>query len=121
LRVLFDQNLPHNLRTSLVGQSSHEIVTAAFMGWGELKNGELLRTAEASGIDVFVTGDTTLVSEQNLIGNGLAIVALSTNNWPIVRNHIPKILAAIQSAPRGSFQTVDCGRFSRKRRQKPAD
>jgi hypothetical protein len=45
----------------------------------------------------------------------LAIVALSTNNWPLVKNHVPQILAAIDSALPGSFQTVECGTFSRKK------
>jgi len=116
VRVLFDQNLPHKLRTKLSSVGSrHEIVTAAYMGWAELKNGELLRVAEASGMEVFVTGDGTMAYEQNLSGRRLAIVALSTNNWPIVRNYVPQILAAIDHAVPGSFQTVDCGRFSRKR------
>ena len=118
MRVLFDQNLPHKLRTSLASLGPrHEIVTAAYMGWGELKNGELLRTAEAPGMEVLVTGDGTLAYEQNLTGRRLAIVALSTNNWPIVKNHVPQILAAIDSAAPGSFQAVDCGRFSRKHQQ----
>jgi len=121
VRVLFDQNLPHKLRTNLGSLSPrHEIVTAAYMGWGEIKNGELLRTAEANGMEVFVTGDGTLAYEQNLTGRRLAIVALSANNWPIVKNHIPRILAAIDSAVPGSFQAVDCGRFSRKR-EKPSN
>ncbi len=30
------------------------------MGWASLKNGELLRTAEESGVEVFRTGDGTL-------------------------------------------------------------
>ena len=77
MRVLFDQNLPHKLRTNLASLGPwHEIVTAAYMGWGELKNGELLRTAEARGMEVFVTGDGTLAYEQNLTGRRLAIVAL---------------------------------------------
>ena len=57
MRVLFDHNLPHKLRTSLGKLSKHEIITASYMGWGDLKNGDLLRTAEESGIEVFVTGD----------------------------------------------------------------
>jgi hypothetical protein len=48
VRVLLDHNLPHKLRTGL---GKHEIVTASFMKWGELKNGELLRAAEVNGID----------------------------------------------------------------------
>ena len=115
MRILFDQNLPHNLRTSLLDRSSHEISTAAYKGWSALKNGDLLRAAERDGFDVFVTGDTTLVLEQNLTSQRLAIVTLSTNNWPIIKDKVPEILGAINLATPGSFVTVECGRFSRKR------
>jgi hypothetical protein len=103
VRVVLDHNLPHKLRTSLCTLGKHEIVTASYMGWGELKNGELLQMAEGSGIDVFITGDRSLVYEQNLAGRRLAIVALSANNWPIVKNYVAQILAAIDSAVPGSF------------------
>jgi predicted nucleic acid-binding protein len=93
----------------------HEIVTASYMGWRDLKNGELLRIAEESGIEVLVTGDQSLLYEQNLTGRRLAIVALSTNNWPIVKNYFAEILAAIDSAVPDSFQAVDCGAFSRRK------
>jgi predicted nuclease of predicted toxin-antitoxin system len=115
VRVLFDHNLPHKLRTSLDQLGKHEMVTASYMGWGDLKNGELLRIAEESGIEVLVTGDQSLLYEQNLTGRRLAIVALSTNNWPIVKNYLAEILAAIDSAVPGSFQAVECGTFSRKK------
>jgi hypothetical protein len=115
VRVLFDHNLPHKLRASLGASGRHEFVTASYKGWGGLKNGELLSTAEDNGFEVFVTGDRSLVYEQNLGVRRLAIVALSTNNWPIVKNHVPQILAAIDSALPGSFQTVECGIFSRKK------
>jgi predicted nuclease of predicted toxin-antitoxin system len=115
VKVLFDHNLPHKLRTNLATLGKHEIVTASYMGWGGLRNGELLRTAEESGLDVFVTGDKSLADEQNLTGRRLAIVALSANNWPIIKNHVPSILTAIENAIPGSFQTLDCGVFTRKR------
>lgn len=70
--------------------------------------------AEDNGFHVFVTGDQSLTSEQNLAGRQLAIIALSTNNWPIIKNYVPKILAAIDRVVPGSFQAVDCGAFSRK-------
>jgi hypothetical protein len=85
------------------------------MGWGELKNGELLLAAEDDNVDVFVTGDQSLVYEQNLTRRRLAIVALSANNWPIIKNHVPQILAAIDRALPGSLQGVECGNFSRKK------
>ncbi len=113
MKVLFDHNIPHKLRTNLGARSRHEFVTTSFLGWGHLKNGELLRAAEQIGIEVFVTGDRTLVHEQNLTGRQLAVIALSSNNWPIIRDYMSEILAAIDRAKAGSFQTVDCGMFRR--------
>lgn len=116
MKVLLDHNLPHKLRTSLGALGRHEIVTAPYLGWGELKSGDLLSAAEQNGFDVFVTGDQSLVSEQpNLTGRQLTIVALSANNWPIIKNHTLHIHAAIDAAAPGSVQTVECGAFSRKR------
>lgn len=85
MKVLLDHNLPHMLRVSLSRVSGHEFVTASFLGWGHLKNGELLGAAEEAAFDVFVTGDRTLIYEQNLTGRRISILALSTNNWPIIR------------------------------------
>jgi hypothetical protein len=112
VKVLLDENLDHALRHLL---GPHEIVTVAYMGWASLKNGELLRTAEENGFDVFFTGDGTLSCEQNLTGRRLAVVALSAIQLPIVRNHLPKIVAAIEGALPGSFRAVDCGFFIRKK------
>jgi hypothetical protein len=36
------------------------------MGWSGLKNGDLIAAAEATGIEVFVTGDRNLSYQQNL-------------------------------------------------------
>ena len=117
MRVLFDHNLPHKLRISLLSAATFEIeiVTASHMGWSHLKNGELLRAAEDSDFDVLVTGDRTLVHEQNLSGRRLSILALSANNWPIVKNFIAQILGAVCSAVPAAFVKLDCGEFSRKK------
>lgn len=113
MRVLLDHNLPHKLRTSLSTLCTHEIVTTSYIGWGELANGELLRVAEENRFDIFVTADQTLAYEQNLTGRRLAIIALSTNNWPIIKNRVSQILDAINNAAPCSFSTLDCGAFSR--------
>jgi hypothetical protein len=112
VKVLLDENLDHALR-NLLGQ--HQVVTVTYMGWNGLENGELLRVAEESEIDVLLTGDQTLTYEQNLTGRRLAIVALSAIQLPIIKNNLPKIIAAIDNAAPGSFQAVDCGTFSRKK------
>ncbi len=115
MKVLLDHNLPHKLRAILASQGSHDVFTASYMGWGGLQNGELLRAAEENGIDVLVTGDGTLRYEQNLTGRRLAIIALSANNWPLVRECAAQIQSAIDQARPGSFRLLDCGDFSRKR------
>ena len=111
MKVLLDENLDHRLRNNL---GAHEIFTVAYKGWAGLKNGELLRTAEENGIEVFLTGDQTLAFEQNLTARRIAIVVLSSIEFPILKNHLPLIVAAIDRAVPGSFQTVECGSFSRK-------
>ncbi len=71
--------------------------------------------AEEDGIEVFLTGDQTLAYEQSLAGRTIAIVALSSVEWEILKDRVPLIVAAINNAQPGSLQTVDCGTFNRKR------
>jgi hypothetical protein len=63
VRVLLDHNLPHKLRTALGPLCEHELVTTSYLGWGHLKNGELLGSAE-----------------ERLAVRKLAVVVLSANN-----------------------------------------
>lgn len=111
MKVLLDENLDHALRKLL---GNHEVVTVAYMGWAGVQNGALLRIAEDNGIDVLLTGDQSLSYEQNLTGRRLAIVALSAIKLPIIKNYLSEIISALDNAVPGSFQTVECGTFSRK-------
>jgi hypothetical protein len=110
VKVLLDENLDHALRTLL---APHDAATVTYMGWSGLRNGDLLRAAELGGFDVLLTGDQTLASEQNLAGRQLAVVAVSAIELPIIRQKIPSILDAIDTAQPGTYQLVDCGAFRR--------
>ena len=112
MKVLLDENLAHRLRTNL---GSHEVFTVSYKGWAGLKNGELLRIAENDGMEVFLTGDKTLTYEQNLTERTIAVVALSSVEWDILKHHLPLITTALENAQPGTFQTVDCGTFTRKK------
>jgi hypothetical protein len=112
VKILLDENLDHRLRRHL---DPHEVFTASYMGWDGLKNGSLLLAAETDGFDALLTGDRSLFYEQNLTGRRLAIVALSSVEWRLLKNRLGDILSAIDHAVPGSFQAVDCGTFSRKR------
>jgi hypothetical protein len=74
-----------------------------------------LKTAGDHGFEVFITGDQTLSYEQNLTGQRVALVVLSSIDWHILKDNLPPILAALDNAVSGSFQEVECGGFSRKK------
>jgi hypothetical protein len=81
LKVLLDENIPHDLRQYL---RHHETFTAVYLGWAGLKNGQLLAAAEREGFDVMVTGDLSLTHQQNLVGRRIGIVSLSAIGWPVI-------------------------------------
>jgi hypothetical protein len=95
MRILFDKNTPYGLAGYLEG---HEVTKAADRGWGRLENGELLAAAEREGLQVFLTADKNIRYQQNLSGRDIALVVLGQSPWPIVRQHIPEIVAAVNTA-----------------------
>lgn len=99
MKILFDECMPQPLRGLL---AKFEISTAQEMGWGRVKNGELLKRAEGV-FDVFLTADQQLKYQQNLKGRRLAILALSTNRWPKVKTKATEIIAAIDSLRPGDY------------------
>ena len=72
MRVLLDENLPHDLVKALGGV---EVVTVQGMGWAGVKNGELLRRASGQ-IDAFVTMDRNLRHQQNLATFSFGVVLI---------------------------------------------
>lgn len=113
MKILLDENLDHRLRRHL---GEHDVYTVDYMGWAGLKNGELLRVAEAEGFDVFLTGDKSLAYQQNLAARRIAVVTLSTIDLDILKRNLSLIIGAIDSVEPGSFLTVECGTFRRQER-----
>jgi predicted nuclease of predicted toxin-antitoxin system len=103
VKVLFDANVPAKLRGYLPG---HEVTRAQWLGLHELENGDLLAAAEKSGSAVLVTADQNLSYQQNLTGRKLALVVLSTNDWPTIRQAPELAAQAVDTATPGSFQAV---------------
>ena len=104
MKVLFDNGTPRPIAAALSG---HEVRHARKIGWHELGNGDLLDIAEASGFEVLVTTDKNMRYQQNLAGRTIAIVVLGRSLWPLVRLHLPKIVAAVDSAVPGSYTEVE--------------
>ncbi len=101
--VLFDQGTPVPLRNHLSG---HQVSTAYELGWGSLKNGELLQQAESGGFDVLVTTDKNLKYQQNLSGRRIAIVVLSTTSWPRIQKMLSSIVEVIRNIKPSSYVEV---------------
>ncbi len=94
MKLLLDENLPHQLRGMLAG---HDCFTVAYLGWSGIENGELLRLAFANGFDAFITTDKGLEHEQNQSTLPLAVVVLlaEDNKLKTIRALAPSLLHAL--------------------------
>jgi hypothetical protein len=106
--VLFDQGTPVPIRPFL---KEHTVQTAAERGWDTrwdtLENGELLKAAEAAGFDVLVTPDKNIRDQQNLTLRTIALVVLGNPQWPVLRLHDERVVAAVNAARPGSYTEVE--------------
>jgi hypothetical protein len=102
--VLFDHVTPRGIARFLPG---HTVTKAKDRGWDRLTNGDLLAEAEGAGFDVLLTADKNMRYQQNLTGRRIALVVLSTPQWPRVRLHLDIIAAAVNAATPGSYAEVD--------------
>ena len=102
--VLFDQSTPVPIRPFLKG---HTVETAWQRGWDRLKNGELLKAAEEAGFEVLVTPDKNIRYQQNLRNYTIAIVVLGNPQWPVLRRHVDRVVAAVNAAKPGTYCEVE--------------
>jgi predicted nuclease of predicted toxin-antitoxin system len=98
MKLLLDENLPHQLRNEIPG---HDCFTVAYMGWAGIENGELLVRASSESFDALVTKDANLQFEQNLVDLPVAVVILhaSTNDIDDIRPLVPALLRALNTLP----------------------
>ncbi len=104
MRILFDKNVPLQLRRHLSG---HDVRRADKLGWDQLNNGALLAAAEDAGFDVMVTADQNIAYQQNLTKRKIGLVVLGAGNWPIVRNHLDQVAAAVDRATPNSYSFIE--------------
>ena len=102
--ILFDHSTPAPLASYL---SSHSVTKAKDRGWDRLTNGDLLAEAERAGFDVLLTADNNMRYQQNMTGRKVALVVLSTPQWPRVQLHVEKIIAVLNAVIPGSYAEID--------------
>jgi hypothetical protein len=102
MNVPLDACVPRPLREHLTG---YNVRTAQEMGWGQLKNVDLLRAAEAR-FDIFLTSYKRLKYQQALTGRKLAILVLPTNDWTVLRAMTDSVLSALQKLSPGEYSEI---------------
>lgn len=112
MRVLLDENLPHDLSKLLVG---HAVSTVQGLGWTGTKNGALLKRAIGE-CDVFVTMDSNIEHQQNVAGLafGMVVLGAASNRMADLLPVVPELLQAIDAVRPGEVRRV--GTFPNRRR-----
>lgn len=104
MRVLLDENLPHDLIATLVG---HEVMTVQGLGWAGTLNGALLQ--RASGVaDAFVTMDRKLERQYDLtkLTFGVVVIAARSNKMRDLSPLIEGLLEALTTVKPGQVARV---------------
>jgi hypothetical protein len=102
--ILSDNGTPAPLRYAF---KNHVIVEAIERGWDRLVNGEPIAAAEAAGFDLLLTTDKNMRYQQNLKGRKMAFVVIGNQQWPTLRHHVERVVAAVSAATPGSFTEVE--------------
>jgi len=102
MNILLDECTPRIVKKRL---SHFAIRTVQEMGWAGIKNGALLKLAEAE-FEVFITTDKNLRHQQNLAKRKLAFILLPTNQVPIVAALVPEIETALNKIQIGDFVEI---------------
>jgi hypothetical protein len=98
------------LRGILAALHGHDVVECRAQGWDQLRNGDLLAAAETAGFDVLVTADHSISLQQNLARRRIAVVALDSNHWRLIRRHLRRIIATVENAQPGSLIEISVSR-----------
>ena len=104
MRVLLDENVPHDLKTTLVG---HDVLTVQGLGWSGTLNGELLD--RASGItDAFVTLDQKLERQHDIsaLPFGVVVIRARSSNMQDLLPLVDAILSALTALKPGEVARV---------------
>ena len=105
MRILIDECLDWRLSRALSG---HECASVQKMGWGGIKNGNLLALAQEK-FDVFLTADRNLSFQQNTTKFHIAVVVLVAGSTQLQKMLplMPKVLAALPHLKAGQVAIIN--------------
>ena len=104
MRVLLDENLPHDLASELTG---HDVLTVQGLGWAGIKNTELLQRAEGT-VDALLTMDRNIERQQKLdrLSFGVVVIRARSNRIDDLRPLVGILLTTLRTLKPGMLQHV---------------
>ncbi|MBI4811140.1 MAG: DUF5615 family PIN-like protein [Ignavibacteriales bacterium] len=78
MKILVDENLPSKVKFDFGVE--HHVMSVNDLGWKGMKNGALLSKAIENGFQIFITMDSSIQYQQNLINLPLIIFLIKAKN-----------------------------------------
>jgi predicted nuclease of predicted toxin-antitoxin system len=105
MRILVDECIDQRLRNYFPEQDCQ---TARHAGFGGLKNGDLLKAAEAAKFDVLLTVDRGMEFQQDLNRRNIAVIIVrpKSNRLKELLPHLPACLAHLDSIQPGQIVRI---------------
>ena len=100
MKILLDECVPWPMHRLL---TNHSCTSVQAQGWSGIRNGDLLRRAEAE-FDLFITSDQNIRYQQNLAGRRIAILELSTNDLRRIQAASALIEEAVEKIQPGELK-----------------
>ena len=104
MKILLDECIDRRFAAEF---PEHEVKTVPQIGWAGVKNGSLMKLAEAA-FDVFITVDRNLSFQQNLPSYDIAVIVLRSpsNRYQDLAPFGSKVLETLESIKPGSATVI---------------
>ncbi len=105
MKIILDENLPHDRRHFLPG---HQVFTVAYMKWAGVRNGDLLARAASAEFDVMISLDAGIEYQQHIVSLPVAVILIKarSNTLSDLRGCIPELLNALVAIKPKSLTTI---------------
>ena len=103
MKILLDECVPWPMHRLL---TQHSVTSVQAQGWSGVRNSELVGRAEVD-FDLFITSDQNIRYQQNLAGQRIAILELSTNDLRRIRGAAALIVEAVEKIQIGDLRRLE--------------
>jgi predicted nucleic acid-binding protein len=105
MKILLDECITVKLKNYL---KEYDVSTVAELNWHGIKNGQLLKKALESKIDILITIDKNLLYQQNIKNSEIIIVVFNVNNSSVfaLQQQIPEFKNKINSFEKGKVYII---------------